>query len=183
VLFVVLFYVYPLKFVWTLVVGQFQRDSAVSITPEQGPMMMVIYGAGVIAVFATLALLYTHAYRRRAFLELTPIAVTGARIEMLRNAGIAAIGTLSVLLALLGMVRASGLVYFGIGLSEWTLGEYRGRLRKRAAAVSTTGISPASAATPLRRRPTTRQSPPDRRRCGRAAAPPSIRTDRRHPPA
>jgi uncharacterized membrane protein len=131
-LFVVLFYVYPLKFVWALVVSQFQRDQAITIAIEQGPLLMVIYGAGVIAVFATLALLYGHAYRLRAALELTAPEVSDTRIETMRNAAIAAIGTLSVGLALLGMQRAAGLVYFGIGLSEWTLGSYRGRLRRRA---------------------------------------------------
>lgn len=139
-LFVVLFYVYPLKFVWALVVSQFQRDQAISMTPEQGPLLMVIYGAGVVAVFATLALLYLHAYRRRGALELTAIEAADTRIETLRNAAIAAIGTLSVALALVGLVQASGFVYFSIGLSEWLLGAYRGRLRRR---LNTADTSPA----------------------------------------
>jgi uncharacterized membrane protein len=130
-LFVVLFYVYPLKFVWALVVSQFQRDHAMTIAVDEGPLLMIIYGSGVVAVFATLALLYAHAYRRRDALELTGLEMADTRVEVLRNTAIAAIGTTSVVLALAGLVRASGFVYFAIGLSEWQLGAYRGRLHRR----------------------------------------------------
>src|SRR5215210_5028863 len=79
-LFVVLFYVYPLKFVWTFIVnallglGTQVETSAGNFEPvvrgEQVPTMLAVYGAGFAAVFAIFALLYLHAYRRRAALDL-----------------------------------------------------------------------------------------------------------------
>src|SRR2546423_2769533 len=72
-LFVVLFYVYPLKFVWTLVVNMFLgtgltvQTAGGAVEPvvrsEQVPTMFAVYGAGFAAVFAIFALLYMHAYR------------------------------------------------------------------------------------------------------------------------
>ncbi|HEV8375938.1 MAG TPA: hypothetical protein VGR38_06840, partial [Candidatus Polarisedimenticolia bacterium] len=67
-LFVVLFYVYPLKFLFTLVVGQFTGgDRAVRlpdgslesvILPGQSATLMLIYSADFVAVFLLFALLF-----------------------------------------------------------------------------------------------------------------------------
>src|SRR5262249_16862912 len=137
-LFVVLFYVYPLKFVWSVSLGGCEggRGTADVISMQQRPQLFVIYGAGVIAVFSLLALLYRHAYRLRHVLELTPLDVLNARVEMWRNIGIALWGVLSVLLAVLlpeSQTPKAGLVYFGIGITETMLGTYRGRARARLA--------------------------------------------------
>jgi uncharacterized membrane protein len=144
-LFVVLFYVYPLKFVWSLAFSQLQGQGGTSVVIQgaQGPRLMEIYSAGVIAVFTLLALLYAHAYRLRDALGLTPTEVVDAYVEILRNAAIAGFGLTSFALCLIGgpaWIAAAGLVYFGIGLSEWALGEYRGR-RRRAVTARTTDTS------------------------------------------
>lgn len=75
-LFVVLFYVFPLKFVFTYVInGLFFPDMAaaykVSI-PEVGVMMM-IYASGFFLIFLIFAGLYGHAYRLRDELELNAV--------------------------------------------------------------------------------------------------------------
>ena len=91
-LFVVLFYVYPLKFVWTFIVnallglgtrvetsaGQFEPV----VRPEQVPTMLAVYGAGFAAVFVIFALLYWHAYRKRAALELSELETHDTRSYM-----------------------------------------------------------------------------------------------------
>src|ERR1700759_1939646 len=79
-LFVVLFYVYPLKFVWTLIVNKMlgfgasvqAASGAVEPVVREGqvPAMLAIYGIGFAAVFLIFALLYLHAYRRRVSLGL-----------------------------------------------------------------------------------------------------------------
>src|SRR5215470_1805215 len=47
-LFVVLFYVYPLKFVWSLALAPLQRiDSTDAIAVSDVPTLFLIYGAGV----------------------------------------------------------------------------------------------------------------------------------------
>ncbi|HEY6067039.1 MAG TPA: TMEM175 family protein, partial [Thermoanaerobaculia bacterium] len=68
-LFVVLFYVYPLKFLFTLVINQLllriPASGAAAIDAGQARTLFIVYGGGVIAVFGMLALLYAHALQRR----------------------------------------------------------------------------------------------------------------------
>jgi hypothetical protein len=148
-LFVVLFFVYPLKFMWSLpfagIQGTLLTDAV--ITQAQIPVLFEIYGAGVVATFGILTAMYAHAYRLRAELELTPVEVLDARVQIYRNVGFVAIGLTSVLVAAITariapqQVGISGLVYFAIGIVEWVLGEYHGRANR--ALVSTKDISPA----------------------------------------
>jgi uncharacterized membrane protein len=138
-LFVVLFYVYPLKFLWSVVFSQFMRQPSIdeSLTIGQAPTLFEIYGLGVAAIFGILAALYSHAYARRGDLALTPLEVVDTRIEIYRNLAIAAIGLSSVAVAAITgavvpkMVGLAGYLYFAIGFSEWGIGEYGGRLRKK----------------------------------------------------
>src|SRR5258706_4034200 len=67
-LFVVLFYVYPLKFVFTLMFDQMlglAGEHSPTIRPEQAPRLMQVYSGGMIAVFTVFTLMYANAYRRR----------------------------------------------------------------------------------------------------------------------
>ena len=138
-LFVVLVYVYPLKFLWSFVFMQFvdARRAATMLPRDAAWILFTIYGVGVAATFAVLASLYGHAYARRRELDLTPLETVEARMEMFRNVGIAAIGAVSFGIALLarafapGLVGLAGFVYFLIGVSEWTIGAYGGRLRRK----------------------------------------------------
>jgi len=151
-LFVVLFYVYPLKFLWSVVFAQVGGRLIADdiLTNQQVPVLFEIYGAGVAATFAILAAMYGYAYAHRAELELTPLEIVDARIDVYSNLALAGIGLLSVALAALlsvvapRLVGLAGYVYFLIGFAEWGLGEYNARLRKRAATnTNTEDISPA----------------------------------------
>jgi hypothetical protein len=102
------------------------------------PLLFFIYSGGVAATFGILALLYRHAWRCRAQLELNPVEALEARVDIYRNVAIASIGVLSILLAAILPSIASprwlglaGWVYAGIGLTEWRLGEYLSRERNR----------------------------------------------------
>jgi uncharacterized membrane protein len=147
-LFVVLFFVYPLKFMWSLPFAGIQGSTMTDevITQEQIPVLFEIYGAGVVATFSILTAMYRHAYARRAALELTPVEVLDTRVQIYRNLGIVAIGLTSILIAVFtarfapGQVGYAGLIYFAIGIVEWILGEYNGRMKKR---LSTANTSPA----------------------------------------
>jgi uncharacterized membrane protein len=138
-LFVVLLYVYPLKFLWSFVFLQFSDPSraAMMLPRESAWILFTIYGAGVAATFVILAALYGHAYGRRKQLDLTPVETVDARVEVYRNLGLAAIGVLSAATALLsrafalGLVGLAGYVYFLIGVSEFSVRTYGGRLRRR----------------------------------------------------
>src|SRR3954454_9609734 len=140
-LFVVLFYVYPLKFLWGIVFSQIggRRIGEDVLTIRQVPVLFAIYGAGVAAVFGILATMYRHAYLHRGDLGLSPAEVIDTRVQIYSNLALAGIGVLSVLVAVLtariapDLVGIAGYVYFLIGLVEWWLGGYRGRQQKRAA--------------------------------------------------
>jgi hypothetical protein len=153
-LFVVLFYVYPLKFLWTMVISNFLGVATVQrpggrveamIADAQVPRLFEIYGLGFAAVFLVFTALYWHAYRQRGALGLTAYQALDARLSILSNAGQAAIALLSVAIAFLGGVRSAnlaGFIYCAIAPLEWGLGEYGGRQRKRLG-VSTAHISRA----------------------------------------
>jgi uncharacterized membrane protein len=148
-LFVVLFYVYPLKFLWTLViVGQFMGGAMVHlpdgrvepmILDAQVPRLFEIYGLGAAAVFSVFVALYLHAYRLRDALGLTPYETLATRLSVLSNVGLAAVGLVSAVVAWAGGrwgVFLAGMVYWTIGLIEWAIGEYGGRERKRLDAIA-----------------------------------------------
>jgi len=127
-LFVVLFYVYPLKFLFTLVINQFTAgdlmvhrpdgSSRPMIEPGQVTSLMLIYGAGFVAVFLLFALLFRHAWGKRKELQLseTEIFETGTSVQYcLLNAGV---GLVSMGIAFLGGERATSLAgwsYFLLG--------------------------------------------------------------------
>src|SRR4029453_4229707 len=116
-LFVTLFYVYPLKFVFNLVFADV-TPSAIAhpggatervIENSQIPTLFLIYGAGIMALYLLLALLYGHAYRRRAVLELTPLEVFDTRASVVAHLLAVAIGALSCLVAVTVPLRMAGL--------------------------------------------------------------------------
>jgi uncharacterized membrane protein len=82
-LFVVLFFVFPLKFLIGALVDWFLwgrrtvrlPDGTLEriIRPENFPAMLMIYSLGFSAVFALFSLLYLHAYRKRHELELNEL--------------------------------------------------------------------------------------------------------------
>src|SRR5216110_2922780 len=66
-LFVVLFYVYPLKFMFTLALSSRQ------VAPANAVTLFTLYGVGVTAIFWLLAALYLHAWQKRDALELNAV--------------------------------------------------------------------------------------------------------------
>lgn len=132
-IFVVLFFVYPLKFVANSFVAfiyyQMGGPPAFTIKAEQLPELFAMYGIGFIAVFSIFGLLYRHAYRFRNVLELSPLEERAVRIESARYFGVASVGVLSVALAVLTRnVLLSGFCYWFIGVVEWWYGRNSGRL-------------------------------------------------------
>lgn len=144
-LFVILFYVYPLKFIWTLatnaVVGTgstVQTATGASepiVRGEQIPMMFVVYGVGFAAVFLIFTVLYAHAYRKRAELELNELEIYDTRVQVQDNALMALVGLVSIGFAFFGRSRfavmLAGMVYWLIGPIQFTHGYMMGARRKR----------------------------------------------------
>ena len=134
-LFVVLFYVYPLKF---MTVSLF--DVVLGLHPERrGEMfrgegdviaMFVVYGIGFVAVFGVFSLLYRHAARIAPALGLTPLQVHEARAMQRQFLILAGVGVLSIATAAAGIgVRygVPGYVYGLIGPLAWWHGVWSER--------------------------------------------------------
>jgi hypothetical protein len=122
-LFLVLLYVYPLKFLFGFVVGQFSHGALSSmpatsepgITQQQIPSLMVMYGLGLSAVYLVFVLLYIDAYRRRRDLQLDELETFITRRSIYDHAAMMIFGLLSSMLAVtlpLSLVGLSGMVYW-----------------------------------------------------------------------
>ena len=143
-LFVMLFYVYPLKFLFTLVLAPLTGTptevrlpgggTETAIETAQIPLLFLIYGAGLMALYLLLAWMYAHAYRRRAALDLTPLEIFDTRASIrshLLSAGIGAISAVLALLLPLHLVGLAGYVYFLFGPVLAIHGSWTGKKRKR----------------------------------------------------
>jgi uncharacterized membrane protein len=113
-LFVVLFYVYPLKFLFNLSITGliFGAGPPVSMTGAQLSTLLVIYGLGFAAVYGAMTLLYLHAWRLREALELSELEKRDTRYVMFRLLTVVSIGVVAAGLALIPAVRDwSSLIY------------------------------------------------------------------------
>ena len=144
-LFVILFYVYPLKFVFTLLVNGFTGGRGEIALPngtvehmvensDQIAKLMVIFGAGYVAVFGVFVLLYWHAYRQRAALDLNELEVFDTRVDVQECALNVAIGTLSLAIAAIGRAgyaSVSGFTYMLCPVVLTVHGTMMGRRRRK----------------------------------------------------
>ena len=121
-LFVVLFYVYPLKFVFSNVM-HFLSGGANEVTLASGQVvpivglgdmstMMVVYGMGFIAVFFLYSLLYWHAGRKREELRLSELEIVVTRNFLVNYILCIGVGVVSIALAL--FVTQDGGFFSGI---------------------------------------------------------------------
>ena len=134
-LFVVLFYVYPLKFVFTMLLGGVFGGSRPTgpVTGASGASLMLIYSLAVFVLFVIFALLYWHALRNREELELGRLDVFDAHTGAWRHLLTAAVAFVSILIALILPRQAAfaGMIYFLLGPLHATYGFLRGRNRER----------------------------------------------------
>lgn len=144
-LFMVLFFVYPLKFLFTIISLQFlgSHEAAtgahkvIPIFTNAGQIreLMILYGLGFAATYFCLAALYWNAWRLRHPLHLNPLEITLTLVYFWDLFGIACVGLLCCATALiLPPERAgnAGWVFFTIGIYKTIHGIIAGR-RTRAA--------------------------------------------------
>ena len=99
-LFVVLFYVYPLKFVFTMLMSQVTGAGApADVGWHEASVLMRIYGIGFAAVFLLIFLMYAHAYKFCRELDLNPVEVMETRVAMREYAILAGFGMVSFAIA------------------------------------------------------------------------------------
>jgi len=149
-LFVILFFVYPLKFVFQIVIAAMLgpawfpdggRVHGNVLEPGQQPTMMMVFGAGYVAVFGIFVLLNLHAWRQRDALELDEVERFETRDNLIEAGMNVGIGVLSMLLAGFGgpdATAAAGLCYWLVGpamtINGFAARAARKRLKARLAA-------------------------------------------------
>jgi hypothetical protein len=127
-LFMVLFFVYPLKFLFGVMLSDPRMRGVVAtshglervVLPEHRALIFIIFGAGFSAVMFVFTLLYRHAYKQREALGLNEFEVFETRHSVRR----------------LTMATAIGCTYFGVaGLERLPHGTPREKLIATVASV------------------------------------------------
>ncbi len=113
-LFLVLFYVYPLKFVFTTLFSEITGTESGNMGWHEGSVLMRMYAAGFASVFLLFVLMYAHAYKLRGELGLNPVEALETRHAIQENAVLALIGITSFLVAFKSPQWA-GWTYLAIG--------------------------------------------------------------------
>ena len=134
-LFVVLFYVYPLKFMFDQFLGMFFRrgDTPYKLMSfGELASASAIYGFGFLVLFVMFALLYARAYSKRAELDLSPIEVFDTKMFAGHHLVSAGVGLIALLIALYGprqFVFVSPMAFGLMGPFHWLFGVSAGRRR------------------------------------------------------
>lgn len=147
-LFIVLLYVYPLKFLFNLFVnGMIMRGVRGQLTLADGRTLFVIYGLGFTAIYIALSVLYLQAWRHRKELSLSPLEVLGTRWEIYGFLYEAAVGVLSIFMALSlpgRWINWAGFIYFALFPILTVHGFLRRRLSAYLSAASTASTAESS---------------------------------------
>jgi uncharacterized membrane protein len=125
-LFVVLFYIYPLKFLATILINygilnpifKFNIPVDIAIDPSQGDQLMIIYGFGYLLIVLVFILMHIYAYKKRHEIELNEIEEL-ITIGSIRFWGInILIALISLLIVIIGGAKYSafsGWIYALVG--------------------------------------------------------------------
>ncbi len=119
-LFFVLFYVYPLKFLMSWLIkyftsafsGNFEnevREFADIIPFQKIPVLMIIYSVGFVCILLVMYFLYRHALSKKETLELSKIEVYETKFSMKDKLAQVFVGLASILLAISSLVFHSAL--------------------------------------------------------------------------
>ncbi len=137
-LFVILFYVYPLKFMFTLMAKGIVGEP-VMLSILQARNLFTIYGVGFTAVNWLLAALFWHALRQREALQLNEVETIDTRESVYNNFLTGVFGLLSILLAYTA-IHFAGLVYFLLAIPKtavpWIMGVRRSKVEESYASLA-----------------------------------------------
>ncbi|HEY4323136.1 MAG TPA: hypothetical protein VGN20_04100 [Mucilaginibacter sp.] len=137
-LFVVLMYVYPLKFLFALLFsnGMYNNHGHLTamITDKQQPTLMFVYHLGYAAIYSLFLLMYLHAQKKATELQLTPpelFETNSFIIINLFNAMLGITGMLLVAFLPSPYKGATGVIYIVIPLIYTVLFTIRGRQSRK----------------------------------------------------
>lgn len=136
-LFLVLFFVYPLKFVFSRVVSLVFGNAMAfrDMSMDEARLLMWVYSAGFAAMMFVFVLLYWNMYRRRELLGLTPVQAFEAWAGIRSHLVSVSVGLLSVVIALtvpIDWIWTAGAIYGLQGPLHWRNGVLIDRARRRA---------------------------------------------------
>ena len=115
-LFLVLIYVYPLRYLTALLTSRMfgVAFDTTGMTVADVTVLMLCYSAGVFLIFATFILLHVHAWRQRRELGLTDIELLNLRFHIRSHVISASLAAVSIVLLSLAMLtRVDALIPFG----------------------------------------------------------------------
>jgi hypothetical protein len=133
-LFVVMVYIYPLKFLFAMIAGFGAGGGeaansglqAAMIRGDQVVPLMVMYGVGFASIFGVLALMYLHAARLERLGAPGTDQDTGSRLDALIGAGHCGVYVLVGLLSIAIAVIGNGPVASGVaGMTYGTIGPFQ----------------------------------------------------------
>lgn len=140
-----LFYVYPLKFLFSFLIDRFTgghgevqlpKGNVVAMIENYDQMasLMVIFNLGYLAVFGVFVLLFWHAYRKREALELNELERFDTRESIQESALNCGIAIVSLLIVFIGGAARAGLAGMAYMLTPVVMtlnGMIMGKRRKR----------------------------------------------------
>lgn len=146
---IVLFFVYPLKFLTRLFlvviaiifdIDWLKAEFTGTIGPGDMGALMIIYGLGAALIYLVLALMYRYALSKQEKLELSPLEVFDTKSSMIVNLLNASVPLVSVFMAIIfyrykHVGAIAGFTYFLYGP---VMSIYGSRASKRRAALKTT---------------------------------------------
>jgi uncharacterized membrane protein len=124
-LFVVLFYVYPLKFLTAALMRRFfdiGREGGPALGRGDGGSLMLLYSTGIVLIFFVFVMLYRHAWKKRTELNLTEKEELSLRYGQRAHLLSMGLGIVSVAIVLLNseMAAFAGMIYGLMGpLHAW----------------------------------------------------------------
>lgn len=137
-LFIVLIYAYPLKFLFNLLFSgnsyMLNGNEHEMMSAVQTPTLMIIYGAGFTFINLLFWLMYLNAKKRSIQLKLTPIEIFKTNTAAYIYFFCMLIGVTAMLMAWLLPLEysgQSGFIYFLIGFAYFFWYSYRGRKERK----------------------------------------------------
>ena len=120
-IFVVLFYIYPLKFMAQIIINMMILKNSLGVEFDVGFVgkvdtshLFIVYGIGAFFIWFILGLMYLHAYNKREILELDNNELLITTNSIVANFIVSFVAIISIILIIIKMEYLSGWIYFSI---------------------------------------------------------------------
>ena len=120
-IFIVLFYIYPLKFMAQIIINMMILKNGFGVEFDVGYVgnvdvshLFLVYGAGVFFIWFILGLMYLHAYNKREVLELDNNELLITTNSIVANFIVSIIAIISIILVIIKMEYLAAWIYCSI---------------------------------------------------------------------